>query len=89
MIIRATKNKDTSSQQDAAATQFAFAEDPLEVGETRISAEELHKQNIPHLDLHNRYITSLEELQAAFESLIVCQCKEEPKEKTNGRKDPK
>ena len=53
MIIRASENKDTSSQQGAAAPQFVFTEDPLEVGETHISAEEVHRQNIPHLDLHS------------------------------------
>ena len=89
VIIQATKNKDTSSQQGAAATQFTFAEDPLEEGEFRISAEELHKQNIPRLDLCNRHITSLEELQATFENLIICQCKQEAQKTTHGREDSK
>ena len=43
MIIRGTVNKDTSSLQGAAAPEFVFAEDPLEAGETHISAEEVHK----------------------------------------------
>ena len=89
MIIQATENKDTSSQQGTAAAQFVFTEDPLQPGETRISAEEVHRQNIPHLDLRNQNITSMEELQAAFESLILCTCKEEAEDKIHGRKDPK
>ena len=90
MIIRASENKDTSSQQGTAAPQFVFTEDPLKVGETRISAEEVHRQNIPYLDLRDQNITSLEELQAAFESLNLCsRCQEEAEEKTDGRTDPK
>ena len=72
MIIRAFENKDTSSEQGTAAPKFVFAEDPLEVGETCISAEQVHRQNIPYLDLQDRNITSPEELQAAFESLNLC-----------------
>ena len=89
VIIQPTENKDMSSQQGAAATQFTFAEDQLEEGESHISAEELHRQNIPQLDLRNRNITSLEELRAAFESLNVCQCKEEHQKKSHGRENSK
>ena len=89
MIIQGIENKDTSSPQGAAAPQFVFAEDPLQSGETRITAEEVHRQNIPLLDLHNQTITSLEELQKAFKSFIRCKCQEQDTQKTDGRKDPK
>ena len=89
MIIRGTENKDTSSQQGTAAPQFVFAEDPLEAGEICISADEVHRQNIPYLDLREQNITSLEDLQAAFQNLVLCRCQEEPAQKTDGRKDPK
>ena len=89
MIIRGTENKDTSSQQGAAAPQFLFAEDPLQAGEIYISADEVHRQNIPYLDLCEQNITSLADLQAAFQNLVLCRCQEETEQKTDGRKDPK
>ena len=51
MIIRGTENTESSLQQGAAAPQFVFAEDPLQPGEIRISADQVHRQNIPYLDL--------------------------------------
>ena len=90
MVIRASLNKDTSQDKAAAAPQLVFEEDPYEVGETCISAQEVHRQNIPCLDLQDQNITSQEELQAAFESLNLCsRCKEEAEEKTNGTTNPK
>ena len=89
MIIRATENKDTSPQQGTAAPLFVFTEDPLEVGEICISADEVHRQNIPYLDLREHHITSLADLQAAFQNLILCKCQEDSAQKTDGRKDPK
>ena len=89
MIIRGTENKETSPQQGAAAPQFIFEEDPQEPGEIHISAHEVHRQNIPYLDLREQNITSLADLQAAFHNLVLCRSSEETTQKTDGRKDPK
>ena len=82
-----TENKDTSSQQGAAAPIFQFVEDPLEPGEIRITAHKVHRQNIPYLDLQEQHITSLADLQAAFHNLALCRCSDEPPHKPHGRKD--
>ena len=87
LIIKGMENKDTSSQQGAAAPIFQFAEDPLEPGEIRITAHEVHRQNIPYLDLREQHITSLADLQAAFHNLSLCRCSDEPLQKPHGKKD--
>ena len=89
MIIAGAENKDTSQQQGAAAPQITFAEDPLEAGETRITAQEVHRQSIPFLDLRQHNITSLDELKAAFNNLVLCKCPPESKHKPHGRKEHK
>ena len=87
-IICATENKDTASQQGAAATQFTFAEDPLEEGETRISAEQLHKQNIPQLDLRNMNITSLKDSKLLLKASSYVNVTKKLKRKPMAEKTP-
>ena len=89
MIIAGIENKDTSPQQGTAAPLMVFAEDPLEAGEIRITAQEVHRQSIPFLDLRQQNITSLDELKAAFNNLVLCKCPRGSTHKSHGRKEPK
>ena len=89
MIIRGTENKHSELQQGATAPQFIFEEDPLQPGEIRITADQVHKQNIPYLDLREQNITSLADLQVAFQNLVLCRCPQATTQETNGRKDHK
>ena len=89
MIIAGAETKDTSQQHGAAAPLLTFAEDPLREGEIRITAQEVHRQSIPFLDLRQQHITSLDELKAAFNNLVLCKCPSEATHKPHGRKEHK
>ena len=80
-------NSDLTSQHVATKDQIPQQTHPLRPDKTRVYPSMLADKQVPVLDLTNSTITSLADLQTAFQSLHLCSTKED--DLSHGRKQSK
>ena len=78
-------NLDLTAQHTATKDQIPQQMHPLRPGKTRVYPSMLANKQVPVLDLTNSTITSQADLQAAFQSLHLC----EEDNLSHGRRQPK